>query len=292
MNLIITEKFLLSDLNAGDDVIDFRNIESIDSFGVVSLLCSIQTRSARRPQKILLGNPEVLDRLLKAGFFDELKRRCRDKVTWDESILPISINANNGDILTLVRYGNVSGDERRIADDFKEQLSPYGFSENLLCAGNVIIGEAGANSHTHSHSPSHIMVDGSVPLKSLRIGIADIGQGIAITLRENPDHAGLDDPHALLTALKVNVSSWHGVNRGKGLTEILKWTMSYKGILRIDSGGRTVMINCGTPAPTCESSPCDDLHGTRMGIVLNDGPFADVSRKNADELATKLLEEL
>ena len=291
MNLVITEKFLLSELNSGDDIIDFRNIESIDSFGVVSLLCAIQSRSARRPQKILLGRPEVLDRLIKAGFFDELKRRCRGQVTWDEASLSAVINYGGSDVLTPVRYGNVSGDERRIADDFKEQLSAHGFSENLLCAGNVIIGEAGANSHTHSHSPSHMMVDGSiVPSKSLRIGIADIGQGIANTLRTNPDHAGLDDPHALLTALKTNVSSWHGVNRGKGLTEILKWTMSYKGILRIDSGGRSVVINCGTP--TCESAPCDDLHGTRMGIILNDGPFVDVSRKNADELATNLLEEL
>lgn len=293
MNLIITENFRLSGLHPDDGTIDLGPIEALDAFGVVSLLCSIQTHGARQPQNLLLGRPQILQRLVKVGFFQEVKRRCQDRVTWNEEALAATTTGNNNDILTLVRYGNVSGDERRIANEFKEQLSVHGFSENLLCAGTVIIGEAGANSHTHSHCASHMMIDGSItPSKSLRIGIADIGQGVANALRGNTAHQGLDDPRTLLKALKTNVSGWPGVNRGKGLTEILKWTMSFKGTLRIDSNGRTIIIKCGGPEPTCDSSPCDDLHGTRVGIALDDGPFIDVSRKNADELATKLLERL
>ncbi len=319
MNLVIEEEFSLAQLTPNANTIDLQPIESLDAFGVVTLVCLIQDRATTQQQTILPGRADVQQWLSKIGFFTEVTRRCQNQVIGIDETLPMPMAASGNDAFTSVRY-STPGDERRVADDFRQSFGAFGYGEDLLNIGGCIIGEAGDNSRAHAHCSSHFMVNGTFAPRNLRIGIADLGSGLLTAFRRNPNHSHLDDNRALLTSLLARHSGTQTPRRGNGLTELLKWTMTLKGTLRIDSGGRTLKIECGTEeviarvldwlgwsrigeiykshskyhglTPALQMPVCDGLRGTRIGVILEDRTAVDISRQTANDLVEQFLRKL
>jgi hypothetical protein len=294
VKLVIEEKFNLLDLVSAEDEVSIVNVRRIDAFGALSLLHLLRGRAQVCDQKLTLGDPYVVRQLEAANFFKELTKFTENRVAWDDQIaLPPQLMVT-GEVFTSIRFGQTNGDECRIADDFKEELLRSGFGEGVLNAGNVLIGEGGANSHTHTQCPSHIAVTGTIgPKRLIRIGLADNGEGIQSALRGNSEYSVLSDDRALLTALRKNVSGWENVKRGKGMTEFVKWTMAFHGVFRVDSNDQSAIIDCRGENPTCVSTKLKGIKGTRLGIILEDRTsFTEVGINKADELVAKFLGEL
>lgn len=75
----------------------------------------------------------------------------------------------------------------------------------------------------------------------LEIGVADYGDGLAATLRRNPDNSPIaSDKEAIYQATQLGTSAFRDHTRGTGLYRLLEITYKHRGSVQIRSGAAIV----------------------------------------------------
>ena len=240
--------------------------------------------------------------LKQVYFFDMLDMYAKN-ITWDREILKGDqyIPSENLMPITVVRH---KGAERTTVEKLIQLLGNHGFSADISGHIGAVLGELADNSMTHSHeSLSERMFFMQAQRHSfgnnshcLIIAIADIGDGVAKSLKSNPKHANLSNEKAVLSAFKHKYSSWPDeAKRGKGLTDALGITMGNRGVLRIASNEKDFIFdftrNKKDPFNYCEP-PTIVTEGTRIGIFYIDQDFEKTSRANVSTYIDNLLDTL
>jgi hypothetical protein len=86
-----------------------------------------------------------------------------------------------------------------------------------------------------------MQVAGRAGHRSLEIGVADYGAGLAATLRRNPHHSTLgSDGEAIQLAVQRGTSAYADPTRGTGLYHLLELVAKQAGAVQIRSGTATV----------------------------------------------------
>jgi len=224
-------------------------------------------------------------------------------IVWDKEILKgdDSIDSENILPITVIRH---KGSERSTLEKLISILGVHGFTSETSGYIGGILGELADNCMTHSHeflsericflqAQRHSFKNNS---HCLVVAIADVGQGVAESLRKNPKHQSLTDEQAILSSFKHKISSWPDeALRGKGLTDTLGLTMGNKGLLRIASGNKDFSLNFvessnGKTFKKC-TPPLIDTNGTRIGIFYIDHKFQKITREEVSKYINKLLEQ-
>lgn len=293
LNLDAFSNLAPSALISAPHTFDFRRIRQFDSHGLLTLFCAIVGEvQLGHAVHLELGDNFICNGMKDLGFFQELERKCGDKVMFDRSVLRTNYSEFQYPLaLTNVRFRK---GEAPILDKLIKLIRAQGFSDAIGGYIGWIYGELVDNSITHlTHSSDvadcyllaqrfRFREGGS---ECITISIADVGPGIHSTLKKNPKYSGLSDRDAFLTAFKPNVSSWGDeYKRGKGLTDILSIAMGNKAVIRAESGehiwhgdfrdGKHVIRqNAALP------------RGTRVSLVLIDHDF---ETKTYDEASAQI----
>jgi hypothetical protein len=276
---------------------DLRRIRQFDSHGLLTLLCAIidDVRLGHTVQ-LDLEDSFVCNGLRDLGFFQELERRCGDKVVFDKSILRTNYSEFQYPLpLTNVQFRK---GEAPILEKLIKLIKEQGFSDAIGGYIGWIYGELVDNSITHLTQSSDVAdcyllaqrfkfrEGGS---ECITISIADVGPGIHGTLKKNPKYAQLSDRDAFLTAFKPHVSSWGDeYKRGKGLTDILSIAMGNKAVIRAESGQN---VWRGDFRDSDHSIRQDDKlpRGTRVSLVLIDHKFETKTYQEASAQIDELI---
>jgi len=287
------------DLETGKNTFDLKRIESIDPFGVLSLFCAVADR-ANQGNKVRLEVEDnfVCNHLRTLGFFIELEKLHKDRVSWDKGALKSSYEDVSYPIpLTEIR---LQKQEAPVVERLIKLLREQGFSENIGPYIGWFIGELVDNSMTHlvrAGFPASCWVLAQrfrfVQSKSdcLIIGVADLGPGIHATLKTNPEYSALSDDRAFLTAFKPRVTSWLDVDRGKGLTDILGIAMGNESVFRAESSQFCFRADFRDKTHGLTQLP-NGPTGTRFALVLIDHDFSMKKRTEIDEYINTILGEL
>lgn len=276
---------------------DFRKIRQFDSHGLLCLFCAIadQVRLGHTVRLEVEDN-FVCNGMRDLGFFQELERKCGDKILWDKAAL----RTNYSEFKYPLPLTNIQlrKGEEPVLEKLIKLIRRQGFSEAMGGYIGWIYGELVDNAITHlTHSSDvtdcyllaqrfRFREGGS---ECMTISIADVGPGIHGTLKKNPKYSGLSDRDAFLTAFKPNVSSWGDeYRRGKGLTDILSIAMGNKSVWRAESGEH-VWLGDFRDAKDEVRSDTALPRGTRISLVLIDHEFETRSPEDAAKQIDALL---
>lgn len=279
-----------------ETTIDLRKIQALDTHGIISLLCSILTlASEKKLVHLLVEDSFFTQRLCSLGFFSEIQRKYPDTVLWDQHKVTKLPSIDTETFLPIQHIG-YKGGERQISEELFRLLIKHGFSDEIGARIAWIFGELADNALTHGKGPCYLMCQRFVAPENdtrnyLAIAVGDLGVGIHKSLRTNPKYSHLDDKKALISAFKSSITSWEDAhNRGKGLTDVIITTLGSDSLFRVEAGDLGFSISWNKAAecihPTCSVS------GTRYSIVLADGEFKKITRKDADEYIDRLLQTL
>lgn len=288
-----------STLLAAPHVFDFRRIRQFDSHGLLALFCAIA-------DDVRLGNTVTLELednfvcngMKDLGFFQELERKCGDKVQYDRTILKTNYSEFQYPLsLTNVRLRK---GEAPVLEKLIKLIRAQGFSDAIGGYIGWIYGELVDNAITHLTYSSDVadcyllaqrFKNREGTTESITISIADVGPGIHGTLKNNPKYSALSDRDAFLTAFKPNVSSWGDEHkRGKGLTDILSIAMGNKAVIRAESGPNVWLgdFRDGSHIVRQDSAL---PRGTRVSLVLIDHEFETKTYEEATAQIDALLKQ-
>ena len=287
-------------LISAPDTFDLRRIRQFDPHGVLTLFCAAVDHAERGHEvRFELEDDFICNHLRALGFFQELEKKCGDRIVWDKSRLRTDYTDFKYPIpLTNIR---LQKEEAPIVSRLIGLLRAQGFSEGIGGYIGWIFGELVDNATTHLVHSGELSVPSDCYLLAQRfkfatgdseciiIGVADVGPGIHATLKRNQKYSTLSDGRAFLTAFKPNVSSWADeYGRGKGLTDILTIAMGNKSVLRAESGENVWSADFRDGAHQLRS----DGHlpkGTRFSLVLIDHEFEIKSNADAEKQINELL---
>lgn len=297
IRLDVLSNQLISDIEVRPGVFDFRRIEFIGTYGILSLLSAILVLAKEgKTVHLIVDDNDVCKYLQSLGFFYEIESACKELVSWERSFLRGTTFDDQSTLLPM-RIIKYKGEERRFLERLIPLLIQQGFSPDVGAYITWIMGELADNSLTHSRESCYLLAKryqygGS---KCIIIGITDIGIGIHNSLKENKQYENLNDPNALLTAFKPMVSSWDdSYNRGKGLTDVLKIAMGNNSFLRVDSGENGFFMDFTKKDNfrIDQKTPITNVHGTRFGLVLIDQYFESFEREEINKFIDKELKQL
>ncbi|MCM0604917.1 MAG: helix-turn-helix domain-containing protein [Xanthomonadaceae bacterium] len=281
-------------------VYDLRKIKGIDAFGVMALLCSIKAylnHNELNEVHLLLDGSPFCSYLESIGFFAEVERSHRDRVSCDYSLLKKIPQTRVAVILPLHLIG-YRGAEKKILNELYDPLLKQGFSES--CCGYIgwIVGELCDNAHTHSEGPCYLIVEAlqksSTETRYLSIAIGDTGIGIPVSLKKNTRYENEEDRRLLPMAFKSEVSRMEvEPKRGKGLNDIIGISKGNRSCLRVESNNLAVMFDFRKNASELEFvAPIVQTPGTRFCLLLIDAEFKEVPRIEVNNVINEFLERI
>ena len=283
---------------AKKDLIDLRDVLCIDPYGTLSLLIYLIGRSREsKSTELLISTSEACKKLRYVGFFDYIDQfaplvKYNKKILEGEKYFP-------PDSLLPITLLRRKGEERRVLEQLNTLFIQQGFSEEIGSYVGWLLGELADNSLTHDgnllknkmcfiQAQRYSVGENS---KCVVIGIADTGQGIHKSLKQNPKHKKLSDQVAVLSAFRPNVSSWDDEHkRGKGLTDILSIAMGNESLVRVSCGNIDFEFDFQTIKKVGIiriEPPLLEAQGTRFGVLYIDHQFKKKTREEVDEFLRK-----
>lgn len=282
----------ISQITLAPGVFDFRAINVLDPYGVLSILATIKEMADNQTAvNLIVDQSTVTKYLIGIGLFKELERSFGKFVFWDKKITN-DVEVKLPDVLYPLKLIGYKGQDKSAAEDLLTALNAQGFSETIASYIAWILGELTDNSLTHSGSTCYILAarfSGETNL--LEIGILDSGIGIQNSLRKNPKYADLDDKTALLSAFKSHVSSWPDeAGRGKGLTDVVNIAYANKSYFKVDSCDKSILWDfLELNKKVNFTKPMTASKGVRFCFVLLDNDFEIKDRKEIDEIINERL---
>ena len=285
-------------LEAKKNIVDLRGVHYIDPYGTLSLLVYLISRSREsKKTQLLINTSEACKKLRHVGFFNYIDQfaplvEYNKKILEGEKYFP-------PDSLLSITILRRKGEERRVIEQLNTLFIQQGFSDEIGGYIGWLIGELADNSLTHDgnllknkmcfiEAQRYSVGENS---KCVVIGVADVGQGIHKSLKQNPKYSNLSDHMAILNAFKQNVSSWDDeYKRGKGLTDILSIAMGNKSLVRVSSGNIDFKFDfqiTDKAKITRIEPPLLDAQSTRFGFLYIDHQFNKNTREEADNFLTK-----
>jgi len=224
---------------------DLSGISLITPAALVQLAaaCYALMRERRQPT-ITIDNVEVYKYLKRTGFIDLVKPVARiQNKAFIPSLLAYSISARtNPLLLEVTRISSsaaISDCLERVIQILREQLN-YRNTDTYEVA--TAMSEICQNIFEHNSTSDGFVamqVYGK-PTKNqfLEIGIADYGEGLAMTLKRNPKNLPINsDLEAIRLAIKSRVSQFSDdPTRGTGLGQTLNIAIKHEGTIQIRSG--------------------------------------------------------
>lgn len=297
----VTSGRKLEELFLLDDVIDLRGNISLDAFGVISLLCLLKKKIKVDGRKVylLVSDTSFCRHLKSVGFFKELERSSTESVAYNKDIIEDDISVGNGTVLLPLHLLGYKGAEKKVVEQLYDALLKQGFSEDLSGYLGWVVGELSDNCHTHSKAgPCYLMIESrhskKIPFKFLSLVIGDIGIGIHHSLKTNVKYEHLSDEKAFVSSFLSDVSSWSDEHkRGKGLNDIMGIGIGNEAWIRCESCGIGMFANFLAGQSEIKFDPtCTSVVGTRVGLILIDNLFKDVSRAEVNSVLNTFLETM
>ena len=271
----------VSQIKRKGNVYDLRSLHSIDSFGVICLLCALL--SEKEKASVILDDSKVGRLLGSIGFFSELAQKRND---FTDIIRPPYTGAwIDPSIMQQLVSVTHKGGERLSVAELQKSLASQGFTAELGNYVGWVMGELADNALTHGKATCYTIVQRvDKEARQIAIGLGDAGLGIQKTLKLNPKYSDLTDQEALLTAFRPYVSGWGDeYKRGKGLTDIVKILAGNRGYMHVESGALALRMDFRNDVKIEFTSPMTRCQGTRYLIILEDRAFREVSRAEADQ---------
>lgn len=288
LDMTMTSNFDLSYIQPLSGVFDLRRISSIDSYGIITLLCAVYSyfeEDSHNNVHFILDNSFVCGFLNTVGFFTEIERLYAKRVFIDKKQIFSRPQFKSAVILPLHLIG-YRGAEKKILEELYTSLFHQGFSKEYCGYIGWVIGEICDNAHIHSHKPCYLIIEGITKnaARCLTFAVGDIGIGIPLSLRKNPKYARLEHKKLLCLAFKSEVSSMKAqFKRGKGLNDILSIIKGNDSLLRVETGQTGLFFNFSRKRVSL-LSPKINIRGTRVALSLMDSHIKSVSRKSIDKM--------
>lgn len=293
---MLEEEDRLSALLIDESSLDLRRLNTIDGFGILTLLARVRNLAVEKGHVYLLLPDDAITSVLeKSGFFREIRRYYKTQVEWNEDLLVRRTSSTDPNDLSIIRYVGFKGQERNFSEELQNILAQHGFSSDTSAYILWVLGELADNAHTHSKGPCYFYVERFEPEATyLQFSLVDVGVGIEKSLKGKAKHGNLSDPVALLTAFKSKVSSWPDeAERGKGLSDILKIAVGNQGLLRVESNHVAFLMSFANfKEEIRQIFPLTNSQGARLSVVLIDSKFDLPERHTADEVIDRAIQGL
>jgi len=154
---------------------------------------------------------------------------------------------------------------------FKDRLIQAGIAPGqaaLMCGA---LDEMIGNAQSHSGSSTRALATFEVTQRWWIFSVTDFGIGIPERLRQNHDHAHLNDMDAISAALKHGVSTYRDPHRGVGFSQIFRPLADRKAKVRIRAGCGLVELTGivgGTGALVLKPKPARQGTHVRAGAKI------------------------
>ncbi len=278
---------------AEEDTYDLRRIRTIDSIGIVSLLChflALSERAGSEQITLIVDNSYPCKLLEAAGFFLQLQA-AQSNISWNQAALRGADLVESSVILPLTKIG-YKGGERKSAELLADKMLQLGFGGDLSGYVAWVFGELGDNSLTHAKkAPCYLIArcDG-IDNRYVDIAIGDTGVGIHSSLKSNPKHRYLSDSIAVFHAFMPKVSSWSDEHkRGLGLSDVFSIAMANGGVLRVEGGEHGFLMKFASKECQVQRKHVlTTVHGTRIGLLLVDRVFEPEDRDTVARTIEKI----
>jgi hypothetical protein len=281
-------------------VYDFRNIDAIDAYGVMSILCDIKfhLKENESNRVYLLADDGLCSSYLDSiGFFTEAARANSSRVFVNRDDIRSLPQSKDMVILPLHQIG-YRGAEKKILDQLYDPLLMQGFSEEYCGYIGWIIGELCDNAHTHSQGgPCYLIIESlardTTDIRFLTIAMGDTGIGVPTSLRSNPKYSNLSDEQLLHMAFLSEVSRMEvEPKRGKGLNDVLGIAKGNGAWLKIESNGQGLFFDFEEQeGEIVTARPLLPTPGTRFCLVLIDSSFQRISRHEINKFIQSFLDQ-
>lgn len=280
-------------------VYDLREIDVIDAYGVMTILCDIKSHLREDEYNrvyMLVDDGYGCSYLDSIGFFTEAARANPSRVFANLDDIRSVPQWKDTAILPLHQIG-YRGAEKKILDQLYDPLLVQGFSEEYCGYIGWIIGELCDNAHTHSQGgPCYLIIENlvreSADTRFLLIAMGDTGIGVPASLRSNPNYSRLSDEQLLHMAFLSEVSRMDvEPKRGKGLNDVLGIAKGNGAWLRVESNGHGLFFDFeGQEGTIALSKPPLPTSGTRFCLALIDSSFQRISRQEIDKFIQSFLD--
>ncbi len=297
--VLINQNFDISHILIDEFTMDFRKINRIDSYGIISLLCYVSTKlKSGNNFFFVIHDSKVENLLTAAGFFKELKRKYPNLAHWNTHVInKIEASAPNLEKIFLpLKEITLRGQDRQVLNELLISLLNVGFSEAQAGYIGWIIGELADNSLTHAKGPCYIMFSRNENNEAhafFEITVGDVGVGIHKSLQTNNKYSALNDKQALLKSFQSQVSCWpDSARRGKGLCDLLTIALGNGSYVRVDANELSLLFNFTNNQRHLEfSEPLTGIRGTRFSIVLFEKEFKGSNRNEIDAFIAMEMEK-
>ena len=284
----------ISQISIDESIFDFRAINNIDPYGVLSILATIkQLATLKKAVNLVVDKSTITEYLIGIGLFQELERSLGKFVFWDKKITS-QVQIKLPEVLYPLKLIGYKGQDKSAAEELLVALRAQGFSDNIANYIAWILGELADNSLTHSESLCYILAARYPGQKNLlEIGILDSGIGIQNSLRKNEKYKNLDNKTALLSAFRSHVSSWpDDAGRGKGLTDVVNIALGNRSFFKVDSCGESIYWDFLDLRKNVNfMNPMTDASGVRFCFVLVDSDFEIKDRSEIDQIINERLQK-
>ncbi len=280
-------------------VFDLRNISAIDSYGLMTVLCTIKCHLKKNENNrvhLILDGSIGCSHLDSIGFFTEVVRSHSNRVfaNYNDIIKRPQTRATVILPLHLIGY---RGAEKKILEELYDPLQRQGFSQAYCGHIGWVIGELCDNAHTHANGPCYLVIEAlesdTTQTRFLSIAVGDTGIGIPESLKTNSRYADKSDEILFPLAFQSGISRMDvEPKRGKGLNDVLSIAKGNRSWLRTDSNGLGLFFDFREAEEKITFySPSIDTSGTRFCLLLIDSEFQEVSRQEINEIIQKYLEK-
>lgn len=280
-------------------VFDLRKFSKIDTYGVVTLLCSIKNFLKNNLQEtayLIVDDSQGCSYLDSIEFFNVVLKGSDERVVINNNDL-VKRNVLRSTIILPLYLVGYRGAEKKLLEPLYDQLMIQGFSEEYVGYIGWLIGELCDNAHTHSGNACFFVIEaineGSTNTRFLSISLGDVGIGIQESLQKNPKYKNIEKHKLFAKAFKAEVSSMEvEPKRGKGLNDTISIAKGNKSWLRVDSNEYSLMFDFKHEDVVKLIKPALVTNGTRFSFVLIDSDFQKVTREEVDQVMNKFLEDL
>jgi anti-sigma regulatory factor (Ser/Thr protein kinase) len=228
---------------------DLSGVRFITPAALVQLAaaCHALDGDGRRPT-ITLSGTAVPSYLLRSNFVNVVRPVARFNPPFKPGVVRAfdHLHGSNGVLIEVTKIETGAALPallEKVVRVLREQLH-YRKEDAYDVA--VAVSEVGQNTFEHNHDAPTcgflaMQVYGRDPRRFLEIGVADIGAGLARTLRRNPKHAAIaSDFEAIQHAALLGTSQHDDPTRGTGLFHLVETAYKHAGSVQLRSGDATI----------------------------------------------------
>lgn len=227
------------------NTVDLTGVKLISPAALVQLaaICHALKRDGREVT-IILDDPAVRSYLGRSGFMSTLKSIVKFEPEDTSDSRYDHLRGSNPSMIevTKIETGESLPDLLNQIVEVLRHRFKYRKHDAFDIA--TVVSEICQNTFDHNTSTCGFLamqVYGKGTKRFLEIGVADCGDGLANTLRRNPNNAGIkSDLDAISFATKPGTSEHDDPTRGTGLYHLLEIAYKHSGAVQIRSGNGKV----------------------------------------------------